>query len=347
MSLNSTSNIQSAIRKGAFQPHQYLSNLCLANFQNGEGFVSGKLFPVVPVPLSTSHYYEFSKGDLARDNMAAKPIGGKVSPSVITHSEGLYKCEVHQVIMNIDQFSALDYSRNNTPNAIDPRKAKVRFISEQMKLHQDILWAESYFNMNSWNEVYMGVDSNPTSSEFFCFDNDNSDPVEFINKVSLRMELSGMRKPNKMCLGAKVYAALKTNPCILDRIKYQGSQANPANVTLNVLAQLFGLDEIVVSSAVVNTAERGQPDNMEYVCTPNDALLVYATNAPSVEEPSAGYSFAWDMLGNGAFTPVLVYEGEKGTHSEVAEGLIAMDQKVTCPDLGVYLSGAVSDDYTV
>lgn len=40
---------------------------------------------------------------------------------------------------------------------------------------------------------------------------------------------------------------------------------------------------------------------MGYIGDPNSFLLAYATDTPSVEEPSAGYIFTWDMLENGIF----------------------------------------------
>lgn len=49
---------------------------------------------------------------------------------------------------------------------------------------------------------------------------------------------------------------------------------------------------------------------------PDAFLLAYATNAPSIDEPSAGYIFTWDMLGNGQMLPILNYLGENGTHTE-------------------------------
>lgn len=56
-----TNAISANIKKGAFKPHSYLSNVCLSHFQSATGFVSGKMFPTVPVPLSTSYFYEFNK----------------------------------------------------------------------------------------------------------------------------------------------------------------------------------------------------------------------------------------------------------------------------------------------
>lgn len=332
--------ISERVGKGAFVPHQYLSNLCLTHVQNGKGFVCGKMFPTVPVGLSSSYFYEFNKGDLLRDNMAAKPEFGHVSPAQWSVDEKQYRCQVDQVISGVSQIAALDYQRA-VGNHFDPRKLKVKFIGEQMLLHQDILWSKKFFRKGVWGTEYHGVEATPTEGEFYQFDCELGDPVEFMTRISSEMVLSGLRRPNKMCIGAKVYAALKTNPSILERVKYQGSAEKPANVTLNILAQLFGLEEIVVSEGVYNAATIGMPDDLRFICSEKDALLVYSAEAPSLEEPSAGYTFAWDMLGNGNYTPILHYEGAGGTHTEFVEGLLATDHQITCKELGVYLVDVV------
>ena len=76
-----------------------------------------------------------------------------------------------------------------------------------------------------------------------------------------------------------------------------------------------------------------QKAQMEYIGDPNAFLLAYATNTPNIEEPSAGYIFTWDMLGNGNYLPILNYLGENGTHSEYVEGLMATDPRKTADDL--------------
>jgi hypothetical protein len=252
---------------------------------------------------------------------------------------------VDQVITGIDQISTLDFQRTNVPPVIDPRRATVRFIAEQMKIHLDRVWAERYFNAASWSNVYTGVAATPTANQFYHFDNANSDPVTFFNTLSNKMLLAGLRKPNKICMGVNVFAALQTNGSILERIKYQGSEANPADVTANVLAQLFKVREIVVAESVINDAPVGAADSIRFICDPNSLLLVYTTDMPSIEEPSAGYTFTWDMLGNGQYTAVQQYEGEAATHTEFIEGLLCTDPEVTCKDLGVFLQQAVSPTF--
>ena len=90
----------------------------------------------------------------------------------------------------------------------------------------------------------------------------------------------------------------------------------------------------------MNKAQLGQAAKMEYIGDPNAFLLAYATDTPSIDEPSAGYIFTWDMLGNGNLMPVLNYEGEPGTHAEFIEGLIAVDMRKTADDLAMYFMDA-------
>ena len=91
-----TQKLSSQIQKGVFRPHIYLTNVCLSYFQNTAGFVARKVFPIVPVPTSSAHYYEFDKGDLARDNVARKPEFGHVSPGIYGKRENFYHWEVDQ-----------------------------------------------------------------------------------------------------------------------------------------------------------------------------------------------------------------------------------------------------------
>ena len=80
---------------------------------------------------------------------------------------------------------------------------------------------------------------------------------------------------------------------------------------------------------------------MEYIGDPDAFLLAYATDAPSMDEPSAGYIFTWDMLGNGNILPILNYLGENGTHTEFIEGLMASDMKKTADDLAMFFRDGV------
>lgn len=336
-----TESIKKNIMGGAWKPNIYLTNLAIANFQADEDFIAGKLFPIVPVPLPTGKYYKFSKADLARDNMQRKPLMGKVPPAVLGQSDDQFDVKVDQLILGVDQIGALPFAAAGAPGVADPRRAIVRTAMEQAQLHLDIMFSEKYFQPGVWAEEKTGVGTAPSGSQFLKFDLPAADPVRVIDDAALMIRKNGRRRPNKVALGIDTFVALKHNPTVLERVKYSGSTANPATVNENVLAQLFGVEEVVVLASTQNKAKLGKAPDMEFVCDPKGMLLLYAPNAPAIDEPSAGYTFAWDMLGGGQFIAVSQFEGEPGTHTEYVEAILAYDMKVTGEDLAVYFKNCV------
>lgn len=326
---------------GTWKPNAYLSNMCMAYFQQGE-YAARELFPVCPVGLSSSYYYIFSKGDLARDNVQRKPAFGHVAPAIMGQTDSTYACKVDQVLVGIDKISALDYTRSGAPGSADPRRAKVKFVAEQMNLHQDLLFAQNFFKSGVWKNEWEGAaTANAAAKKFLKFDDSNCDPVGLFDGLINEVRRIGRRKPNKLALGVDVFAKLKLNHFIMERIKYTGTTANPAIVTEQVLAQLFGVEKVVVLDSTYNDAPVGTDENMKYICDSKSALLCYTTDTPQIDEPSAGYIFAWDMLGDGKYTATSQFEGSPADHTEFIEGLIATDMKKTSDDLAVFLKNCV------
>lgn len=335
-------SLQFQIAKGTFKPNIYLTNLSMAYFQQASRYVAKSIFPICPVQLSSARYYTFSKGDLLRDNVSRKPQFGKVQPAQMGQADQSYACFVDQVIVGIDQISNLNYQRMKAPGVADPRRAKVKFIAEQMNLHQDIVFAENFFKPGVWANEWTGSTTyNKTDKTFIKFTDDNCDPVILFDDLCTEVEQSTGRRPNRLGLGKSAFNALKAHPAVVERVKFGGSTANPATVNERVLAELFGIEKVVVLSSIYNSAPVGAEEDMNFICDPNAAILAYATNTPTIDEPSAGYIFTWDMLGNGQYMPTLQYDGEPGTHSEFIEGLFSADMKKTADDLAIFLKDCV------
>lgn len=336
----SISNLQVQIAKG-WKPNNYLTNMSMAYFQEEADFVAPSIFPICPVGLSASYYYTFSKADLARDNVGRKPAFGKVSPALMGQTDNTYKCEVDQVIVGIDQIDALNYQRSRAPGVADPRRAKVRFATEQLKLHLDLIFAQNFFKPSAWDNVWTGdAVADPAQKKFLKFTDANFDPVNFFDERITEIKQNGRRRPNRLALGIEAFNALKNHPDIIERVKYTGSTANPAIVTTQALAAILQIEQVRVLESTYNAGGIGEED-MQFVCAPDGALLCYATDNPTIDEPSAGYIFTWDMLGNGQYVAMDQFEGEKGTHSEFIEGLMSTDMKKTSDDLAIYFDKCI------
>ena len=335
--------VQDRIAKGYFKPHTALTNMALAYFQNSNNYFAKAIFPICPVNLSSDIFYKFSKEDLLRDNWQRKPEYGQVMPAVISEDTDTYNCVVDQMIMGISQIRQTDLQRRQGPAlARDPRQMRVKTMAEQANIHMDRLFANKFFKAGAWENEFTGVDNTtPGANETIKFTNHNSDPIKFINDQKRKIHEETGREANRIALGAKAFDALTLHPAILERVKYGGTTANPANVTENVLAQLFGVEKLVVLKSIHNKAVQGAEAEMTYIGDPTGLLLAHATNTPSVEEPSAGYIFTWDMLGNGQYMPIMHRTPNDARHTEEVEGLMATDIKKTADDLAVFATGLV------
>jgi len=325
------------IAKG-WKPNTYLTNVAIAHFQEPSFYVAPDIFPICPVQQSTGYYYIFNKAELAKDQVGRKPAFGKVDPAIFSHDEATYACKVDQVILGVDNIAALNYQRSNAPATIDPRRAKARLCAEQMKLHLDVKFAEAFFKKGVWKNQKVG------GTDFTVFSDDTADIIGMFDDYKRDMLLAGRRLPNRLTLGYDAFVAMKNHPQFLERVTGSGSTPNPALVNEQVIATVLGINEVKVLYSTQNSANLGQNATMEFTFDSKAALLTYASTNPSVEEPSAGYIFTWDMLGNGVWMATDAFEGEPGTHSEFVEGLMAFDMKKTCDDLAIYLDGCVSGE---
>lgn len=335
-----TAGILLDIAKG-WKPNYYLSNASMSFFQEPGYYVAPSLFPICPVTTSTGQYYIFNKAELAKDQVGRKPQFGKVQTAIFSHSEETYSCKVDQVIVGIDQLAALNYQRSNSPATIDPKRNKTKMVTEQMRLHLDRIFAANFFKKEAWTNVRTGKDAAPGSNEFIQFDDANADIIGYFDDLKRDILLNGRRLPNKLSLGYNSFVAMKNHPQFLERVTGSGSTPNPALVNENVISAVLGIPTVKVIYSTENTANLGQDADMQFVCDSNAALLCYAPDTPSIDEPSAGYIFTWDMLGNGQWMAVDTFEGEGGTHAEFVEGLLSTDMKKTCDDLAVFLDHCV------
>ena len=166
---------------------------------------------------------------------------------------------------------------------------------------------------------------------------------------SNHMEAVFQMKKGPYCISlAKGFAKMELHPGQMQITEVHNF--NDKDATSYIIKRSFvpedqeeGLEEAKVLYAPYHAAEIGQKADMKFVFDDNSALLTYAPKEVDLEEPSAGYIYTWDMLGNGQWMATSQYDGPGGSHSEFIEGLMATDMKKTSDDLATFLSGCVSE----
>jgi len=166
-----------------------------------------------------------------------------------------------------------------------------------------------------------------------------STPIEDVWAQSIAIQSATGYKPNVLVIGARVLPALMNHAEILDRIKYTGGGGF---TTLDIIAQAFNVDRIVVANAVRNSAVKGATAAVDFIIG-KSALLAYAEPSPGLLKPSAGYIFTWNgLLGSGAYgTRIKSWYMDEIASTRI-EGETAYDMHVIGAKLGAFWNAVVA-----
>lgn len=302
-----------------------LTNVSIAYLQKRSAFIADKMFPNLPVMKQSDRYYSYPKGNWFRTEARVRAPGSESAGSGWTvDNTPNYFAPVVAVHKDVD-----DQIRANADAAIDVDRDAAEWVTQQLLLKRDLDFKSKYFGAGIWS-----ADVTPA----VLWDAAGSTPIDDLSAQIQAIQSTTGFKPNKLLLGAPVWYVLKNHPDFLDRIKY----TQRAVVGLDLLAQVLELDEILVGEAVQNTAIEGAADAMSFVYGKH-ALLCYAAPAPSLLQPSAGYTFSWTgYLGAGPAGNRVKRFRMEPLSSDRIEGEMAYDMKLVASDLGVFFNGAIT-----
>jgi hypothetical protein len=314
----------------------YLTEISVAYAQKQANFIADKVFPTVPVLKESNFYAIYKKGAFFRDELKVRPLGGRPPRAGYEVDKGRYNAEEWGLEHAID-----DRVRANADSVFEPDRAGMRLLTTQALIRRDRMWAEKYYKTGVWSADWEGVSSGATAKKFLQFDQSGSEPISFFKKRRTEMARATGFMPNTLVLGPDVVDVLENHSAITDRIKY----TQRGVLTVELLAELFGFDRVLVPYGVINSAAEGEADSIDFLVGSKSMLMVYSAPAPSLEEPSAGYTFAWTGLLPGltnAFGGVIERGREELAHSDILQIRAAYDVQIVASDLGQFFEKAVA-----
>ena len=327
-----------------------LTNISIAYMQRAEGFVADRVFPNIPVEKQSDRYFRYDRSDFWRNQFRKRGVstesagGGWKIDSTPT-----YFANVRALHKDID-----DTVRANQDAPLNMDRDATLWLAQQAMIGREVDFASAYMTTSVWTGIdgtngdITGVASTPGANQVTQWDDATSTPIEDVTVQMTNIQLRSGFRPNKLVMGRQVWDKLKDHPDLVDRIKYSGGvgTANPAVVTQQAAAALFGVNEILIADSIQATSEE-DPDFETAMTTAfitaKVALLVYANPAPSILMPSAGYTFSWNgYLGAGAMGQRTSRFRMDHLKSDRIEGEMAYDQKIVCSDCGVFFNSIVA-----
>lgn len=312
-----------------------LENISVAFMQDAGAFMGSNVFPRVRVTKASDQFFTYDRSfwfrsDAQRRAPGTESAGGGYGIS--TDSFATERWAIHKDIP--------DPIRANADAPIDMDAEAARYVGLQLLIRQEVDWAARYFTTSVWTGSSSGGDITPAT----LWDDAASDPVRDIKTQARSILQNTAQRPNTLVLGAKVFDDLTQHPDIIDRIKYTAGAGNPAIVSEQTLAALFGVGRVLVPRGVQNTAAEGATASFSFVVGTRNALLCYSAPNPGLMTPSAGYTFVWPENGSGNEFGITVkmFRLEEKLESDRVEGEVYYDQKVVSASLGAFFSNTVA-----
>jgi hypothetical protein len=333
---------------GSVHINRPLTNISIAYRQAVSDYVADRVFPIVPVPKRSDSYFVFDREYWFRSEMRKRAPGTESAGADYDITPATYTCDVWGLHKDVS-----DQIRANEDAPLNSDRDATEWLTQQALILREKEFATNYMAADIWTFEADGVASgataagsfdptNESSNDILQWNDESSNPIKNIRDGRrFVLERTG-QKPNKLTLSRPVFDALIDHPDIVDRIKYGQTQGAPAMANEQTLAQIFQLEEVLVSDAIQNTAGEGLAESNSFIVGKN-ALLSYCPARPSINVPSAGYTFSWTgYLGAAAGAAQIKKFRMEQLESDRIEASAAFDQKLVAADLGYFFSGVVA-----
>lgn len=313
--------------RGDVHVNRPLTNMSVAYIQSAKDFIADQVFPNVPVLKQSDRYFKYTKEFWFRTNAQKRaPATESAGAGFGIDNTPTYFCDVWAEHIDID-----DQTRQNADQPLDLDRDGTMFVTQGLLLRREIQFMSKFMKASVWSGH---ADFTPSTK----WDNASGDPLADVDHLKSAIKSQTGFMPNVLTVSQDVFFALRNNAKILDRIKY----TQRGVVTEELLAMLFGVEKFLVAGAVLNSAQENATAVYDYLVK-DCALLCYANSAPSILQPSAGYTFGWQGLyGAGALgNRIKTFRIEPRACDRV-EGEMSFDMNVVGADLGAFLTGVLT-----
>ena len=302
-----------------------MTNISIAYLQAASLFVADRVFPNIPVQKQSDLYFKYDRGMFNRDQMQKRAPGTETQGvGYSLDADSNYFCDVWGLHHDIP-----DQRRANADSPLQPDREATELLTHQALVKREAAWVADFFVTGKWG----GNEATPSP----LWDAADSTPVEDVEAGMMAIGADTGFEPNTLIVARTVWAYLRNHPDIVDRVKYGQTGPGPAIADESAVAAVLGIERILVSRAIKNSAAEGVTNSHDFMAG-DHALLVYAAPSPGLMTPSAGYTFSWSGYtgAGGAGQRISRFRMEQ-LRSDRVEIEMAFVQKQICADLGYML----------
>lgn len=269
----------------AFPLNPELTAIALA-FQNPDAaLIADKVLPRVPTPKKfTYSVYTASQGY----SIPETKVGRKSEPNMVDFGGTLLtdECQdygLDDVVPNDEMAAWESMPKPSTGGPVNPLQLSTMMLTGLVQLDREVRTAGLVFNAAS----YSGTNQSTLSGTGQWSDRVGSDPLA---AITMAMDVPLVR-PNKLVIGQLAWTQLRMHPKLVQAVGKSAQTAGYAS--MQQIADLLELQEIIVGRSFYNTAKKGQAPVYSRAWGKHCALLHIDSLAAQLQQPTFGWTANW------------------------------------------------------
>jgi len=294
-----------------------------------KSYIGDRVFPIIDTANPKAKITKYHKGAWFRNEADLRAAGTRAK-------RGSYPVTEIPIATTEIAFAkeVTDEDRRNAqlPNApaLKPEMDAIEYCSDKIDLYKEIKIAQ-LIKANTW------LDGNPTGVDAdgkWAAGSGNTFLANIAEAQAAIQSQTGL-KGNVLIIDYGTFMSLKQEATILDKIKY----TQRGVLTVDLLAALLELDEVLIGEALMSTAKETKSGVewsasriWEVNASKGMGFLFHRPLSPGLKTPSAGYQVR--LLQEGGSVRRLSTWREPAEHQDVYEVAEETDIVVTGLDLG-------------
>jgi len=256
-------------------------DLADALFQHVElPFIGTRIFPIFDTVQKSGGYPVIPTEALLKmpANLKRAPRA-KYARGDWEFERGTYACEEYGFEEPVDDSEANAYAHYFDAEMVSGEIARNTLLRAQEKRILDILQDTGTFT--------------PTAITHEWDDGENATPIDDVNARKLAIYQATGVKANALIIAYSTFLDLGVCDQIVDRIKYTNPSVQRGEIPANLLAQAFGLEEVIVADQVYDSEAEGQDTTISTLWSNEYAMVCRVARGPNLRQPCIGRTFLW------------------------------------------------------
>lgn len=300
-----------------------LTNVSVA-FRN-EDYIADLIAPPVPVRKQSDRYYIYdTEREGMRQTSDQRAPGAEANEVNFALSSDSYFCEDHALVSAVP-----DEERENADPILQPDIDRTEFLTDRILLNREIAIEEALRTTAGLGETVIDAGDR--------WENVDVDPLPAIQTARLAVFASAQRRANTIVIPYNAFEVLRNHPKVVERIKYTTTGV----LNEELLAQVLGVDRVLVPRSFKNTAAKGQTASVEAVWGTN-CYVMHVPARAAARQVALAYSFVWNGAAGSMNGTVVEKWREHSRKADMVRVQKYYDHKIIAAGAGFRLMGVIS-----